>query len=162
NPVPAVALLGAVTANLLVAAADTVMVLLLPVTVVVTVSVAVMVWLPAVFSVAGKGPLPVASLPPLSLNLVRLGSLPVKLRLPCSCFSLFYLFCAACPVGGLLLFPSAPLFRSTPAPAVALLGAVTANLLVAAAVTVMVLLLPVIVVVTVSVAVMVWLPAVLR
>ena len=50
--VPAVALLGALTVKCVAAAALTAMVLLVPVMLLVTVSVAVIVWLPAVTSVA--------------------------------------------------------------------------------------------------------------
>ena len=61
NAVPAVALAGADTEKCVAAAALTVIVLLVPVIEEVTVSVAVIVWLPAVSSVAEKLPVPLVS-----------------------------------------------------------------------------------------------------
>ena len=61
NAVPAVRSAGALTAKCVAAAALTAIVLLVPVIELVAVSVAVIVWLPAVFSVALKVPAPLVS-----------------------------------------------------------------------------------------------------
>ena len=61
NAVPAVAVAGALTTKCVAAAALTAIVPEVPVIVEVTVSVAVIVWLPAVLSVAEKVPVPLVS-----------------------------------------------------------------------------------------------------
>ncbi len=58
NALPAVALAGALTVKCVADAAATAMALLVPVMALVTVSVAVIVWLPAVSNVAPKLPVP--------------------------------------------------------------------------------------------------------
>ena len=78
--VPAVALLGAPTLKCVAAAAPTRIALLVPVMELVTVSVAVMVWLPAVRKVALKLAVPLVKV--LLAGKVALPSLLVKCTVP--------------------------------------------------------------------------------
>ena len=144
--VPAVALAGALTAKCVAAAAFTAMVLLVPVIDEVVVSVAVSVWLPAVFKVAVKVPTPLVSVE--FAGSTAWPSLLVKWTVP------------VYPVAVLLNWSWAVTVKLKATPAVALEGALTLKWVAAAALTVMVLLVPVMELLTLSVAVMVWLPAV--
>ena len=78
--VPAVAVTGAVTVKCVAAAGLTVMAFVVPVIELVAVSVAVMVWLPAVFSVAEKVPVPAVSV--LLAGSEAAASLLVKCTVP--------------------------------------------------------------------------------
>jgi hypothetical protein len=119
-----------------------------PVIELVTVSVAVIVWLPLVASVAPKVPAPFVR--PLFAGNVPCASLLVKCRLP------------AYPVARLLNASSAVTVKLNAPPVVAAAGALTVRCVAAAAATLIALLTPEMELLTVSVPVIVRLPAVVN
>src|SRR5205823_2694968 len=129
NPLPAVALLGALTAKCVAAAALTAMLLLVPVMLLAFVSVAVTVWLPAVRRVAENDPVPLLRVE--FAGSTALASVLVQRR------------SSVLPVAVLLNGSCAVTVRLNPVPAVAALGALTTKCVAAAADTAIELLVPV-------------------
>src|SRR5205085_111567 len=138
----------ALTTKWVAAAALTAIALLVPVMLGVTVSVAVIVWLPAVFNVALNVPVPFVSVE--SAGSVAAPSVPVKWTVP------------AYPVERLLNGSSAVTVKLNALPAIVDPGAVTLKCVAAAGRTTNGILVPVILGFRSAVAVTVWFPAVLR
>src|SRR5215475_1968748 len=146
NGAPAVAELGAEISRCVAVTGPTVIGLDVPLIVEVTVSVAVTVWLPAVFNVAWNTPPPLVSVE--FTGSAAAASVLVKCTVP------------AYPVTRLLNWSNAVTLTLTAVPAGVDGGAVTTKCVAVVELTVIAFEVPVIVAVTVSVPVIVWLPTV--